>query len=392
MQLKQKCGILKPLKTLRNTAMKVSTFLGFTQEKIEFVLNGRDLSNRGKELLLFFDLLPLGHFISFPASTGRPRSSRVSLLKAFIVKAALNITENKQLREVLSGNSELHKICGWTESKEIPSLPTFSRVFKEFAEMKVAENIHATLIKTALKDSLIGHVSRDASSITAREKPIKKAKKIKKKPGKRGRPKKGTPLKKKELTRIQKQMNLELDGMMKDIPTACDYGYKIGSNGNPLYWIGYKLHTDWSDEGIPLSYIVTSASLHDSQVSIPLTAISSRKATYLYELMDAGYDAPEIDEICRKYNHIPIIKPNKRRSKNPRTLDPAERRRYRERTTAERGFAALKDDFRIDKSRFRGNDKIASHIGFSMIVLTLRKLLQYSKKFPFVEQTIKEVA
>ena len=48
--------------------MKVSTFLGFTQEKIEFVLNGRDLSNRGKELLLFFDLLPLGHFISFPAS------------------------------------------------------------------------------------------------------------------------------------------------------------------------------------------------------------------------------------------------------------------------------------------------------------------------------------
>jgi len=210
--------------------MKVSTFLGFTQEKIEFVLNGRDLSDREKELLLFFDLLFLGNFISVPASTGRPRSSRVSLLKAFIVKAALNITENKQLREVLSGNSELHKICGWTESTEIPSLPTFSRVFKEFAEMKVAENIHATLIKTALKDSLIGHVSRDASSITAREKPIKKAKKIKRNQEKRrSSEKKELPLKKERINQnTKRQMNLELDGMMKDIPTACDYGYKIG--------------------------------------------------------------------------------------------------------------------------------------------------------------------
>ena len=371
--------------------MKVSTFSGFTQEKIEFILNGRELSDRGKELSLFFEMLSLSQFISFPASTGRPRSNRLNMLKAFIVKAAMNITENKQLREVLSGNTELHKICGWTESLEIPSLPTFSRVFKEFAEMKVAEKIHETLIETALGESLIGHLSRDASSITAREKPLKKKKKMKK-PGKRGRPPKGTPPKKKELRRVEKQMAGNLDGIMTDIPIQCDYGYKIGSNGNPLYWTGYKLHADWSDEGIPISYMITSASLHDSQAAIPLTLMSSKRSCYLYELMDAGYDVPEIDEISRKHNHIPIIKPNKRRSKNPRELDPAKKRRYRERSTAERGFAALKDDFRIDKSRFRGNDKIASHIGFSMIVLTLRKLLKYAEKFPFVAEKLKDVA
>jgi len=157
--------------------MKLSTFLGFTQEKIEFILNGRELSDRGKELTLFFEMLSLTQFISFPASTGRPRSSRLSMLKAFIIKAAMNITENKQLRELLSGNSELHKNCGWSESSEIPSLPTFSRVFKEFAEMKTAEKIHSMLIKTALGESLIGHISRDASSITAREKPAKRNRK-----------------------------------------------------------------------------------------------------------------------------------------------------------------------------------------------------------------------
>ena len=216
--------------------------------------------------------------------------------------------------------------------------------------------------------------------------------KIKKKSGKRGRPPKGTLPKKKELRRVEKQIYLELDEMMKDIPMTCDYGYKTGSNGNPLYWSGYKLHADWSDEGIPISYLVTSASLHDSQVAIPLTVMSSKRAVYLYELMDAGYDVPEIEEMSRKYNHIPIIKPNKRRSTNPRELDNAKKRRYRERVTAERGFAALKDDFRIDKSRFRGNDKVSSHIGFSMIVLALRKLLQYAEKFPFVTNELEKVA
>jgi len=372
--------------------MKVSTFLGFTQEKIEFILKGRKLSDRGKELSLFFEMLSLTQFISFPASTGRPRSSRLSMLKAFIVKSSMNITENKQLRELLSGNSELHKICGWTESTEIPSLPTFSRVFREFAEMKIAENIHKTLIEAALGECLIGHVSRDASSITAREKPLKKKNKIKKKPGKRGRPPKGTPPKKKEIRRVEKQMNWNLNELLKDMPVACDYGYKIGSDGNPLYWKGYKLHADWSDEGLPISYLVTSASLHDSQASIPLTVMSSKRATYLYELMDAGYDVPEIKKLSKRYNHIPIIKPNKRRSKTPRELNTAKKRRYRERVTAERGFAALKDDFRIDKSRFRGQEKIASHIGFGMIVLTLRKLLQYADKFPFVKEKLGNVA
>ena len=41
-----------------------------------------------------------------------------------------------------------------------------------------------------------------------------------------------------------------------------------------MYWIGYKLHLDTIDGGIPVSALVTSASLNDSQVAIPLATIT----------------------------------------------------------------------------------------------------------------------
>jgi len=39
-------------------------------------------------------------------------------------------------------------------------------------------------------------------------------------------------------------------------------------------WRGYKLHLDCVDGDIPVSAIVTSASVHDSQVAIPLSQMS----------------------------------------------------------------------------------------------------------------------
>jgi hypothetical protein len=61
-------------------------------------------------------------------------------------------------------------------------------------------------------------------------------------------------------------------------------------------WNGYKLHLDTNDTGLPISALVTSASLHDSQAPIPLIKMTSGKVTYLYDLMDAAYDAKRIDE------------------------------------------------------------------------------------------------
>ena len=65
-----------------------------------------------------------------------------------------------------------------------------------------------------------------------------------------------------------------LSDMLDDLPSACDVGTKKNSKGYKTSWIGYKLHIDLADGGIPISCVLTSASVHDSQVAIPLAKIS----------------------------------------------------------------------------------------------------------------------
>ena len=59
-------------------------------------------------------------------------------------------------------------------------------------------------------------------------------------------------------------------------------------------WIGYKLDMDIADGTILVTCILTSASVHDSQVAIPLATITASRVSNLYDLMDSAYYAPEI--------------------------------------------------------------------------------------------------
>ena len=79
-------------------------------------------------------------------------------------------------------------------------------------------------------------------------------------------------------------------------------------------WIGYKLHIDAADGGIPLSCILTSASVNDCQVAIPLATMTAARVTNLYDLMDAAYDAAEIRAHSESLGHVPIIDVNPRNS------------------------------------------------------------------------------
>ena len=82
--------------------------------------------------------------------------------------------------------------------------------------------------------------------------------------------------------------------MLADLPTACDVGCKKNSKGYKETWTGYKLHIDVACGQIPVSCVLTSASVHDSQVAIPLMTMTSARVFYLYDLMDAAYDAAAI--------------------------------------------------------------------------------------------------
>ena len=88
--------------------------------------------------------------------------------------------------------------------------------------------------------------------------------------------------------------------MLADLPTACDVGAKRNSKGYKETWIGYKLHIDVACGQIPVSCVLTSASVHDSQVAIPLMTMTSARVFYLYDLMDAAYEPPPSTSKARR--------------------------------------------------------------------------------------------
>jgi hypothetical protein len=283
----------------------------------------------------------------------------------------------------------LRRICGWEQQGEIPSESTFSRAFAEFAESQLPAYVHQVLIKDKLSGEIIGHISRDATEIEAREKPEKETKKAADKPKrKQGRPKKGErPVK--EPTRLERQRTMTLQEMLDDLPRQCDVGTKKNSKGYKESWIGYKLHLDSIDGQIPVSCVLTSASIHDSQVALPLAAMTEERVNNLYDLMDSAYDAPIIREHSKSLGHVPIIDINPRgNTKLKEELGAEERRfellhfeqpedrRYNERTVVERVYARLKDEFGGRMIRVRGNVKVMTHLMFGILALTADQLLR----------------
>ena len=159
------------------------------------------------------------------------------------------------------------------------------------------------------------------------------------------------------------------------MPNKCDVGIKKNSKGYKVSWIGYKLHLDCVDGDIPVSAILTSASVHDSQVAIPLAQMSNARIKNLYDLMDAAYDAPQIRDFSSKLGHVPIIDNNPRR-KEKIHMDPATKARYAERSSAERVNSYLKDNYGGRNIRVKGPSKVMTHLMLGIIVITATQMIK----------------
>ena len=280
--------------------------------------------------------------------------------------------------------------------------------------------------KDTPQDQLVGHITRDSTAIEVRERfpeqteqraarqkkhaPKKSTrtnkqrvpKQLLPKPiakRKRGRPKKSeNALSGRRLPRQRRQT---LEEMLLELPRDCSIGAKTSSKGYQQYWRGYKFHIDVADGQIPISCVLTSASLHDSQVAIPLATISAQRVTSLYALMDAAYDAKEIREHCESLGQVPLIDPVQRavpithrtqqdslrgydkRRKLPQTIPgkippftTAQEERYKIRTMSERVNARVKDEFGGRTTRVRGASKVMAHLMFGILALTVDQLLR----------------
>lgn len=333
------------------------------------------LTDKHKLFVKIVELANIGSFIlpTCRGCMGRPPHSRLCIAYAFVAKAIWNCTTTRSLIDRLHSDPCLRRLCGWESDGEIPDESTFSRAFATFAQLALPSRIHETMVKKQCGEKLVGHISRDSTPIDGREKAVRKEPKKKAPKRKRGRPKKGERVEPKAPRRIELQMRRSQDENMADLPMACDYGCKRDSKGYKKTWRGYKLHVDCADGDIPISAVLTSASVHDSQVAIPLAQMSAQRVDNCYDLMDAAYDVPEIRKYSQSLGHVPIIDCNQRRGKKI-PFAPHEKVRYHERSTAERVMSNIKDNFGGRFVRVRGTAKVMCHLMFGLVAMTAKQL------------------
>jgi hypothetical protein len=304
----------------------------------------------------------------------------------------------RQLLQRLHTDRQLRCLCGWTSARQIPHESTFSRAFQEFAETALPQRLQEALVVNTQIGRLIGHIARDSTAIQARER-FEESPKHKLIPKRKpGRP----PKAERALSgrRLPRQRRQTLPEMLEELPRHCSLGVKKSSSGHQQYWRGYKLHLDVADGQIPISCLLTAASLHDSQAAIPLATMTAQRVTSLYDLMDCAYDAREIHAHSKSLGHVPLIAPHDARAPIPKRVQdslrryhkrrkvptrydrkrlpftPAEEQRFAERTMVERVYSRLKDEFGARSIRVRGASKIMAHLMFGVLALTVDQLLK----------------
>jgi len=404
-----------------NLRQQITQFAQVLQSSLFPILQDElgKLTGPAKRLVAALEMIPLARFVPCGRGwIGRPSKDRLAIASAFVAKAIYGFPTTRALLDALAHDAQLRRICGWSEAWRVPHEATFSRAFGEFANSQLAAFVDEALIRESQSGRLIGHIARDATAIKVRERfpetsaqraerlgprkaKLKEERKRARQQARVAHP--GIPQPRRKLgprgphqrypggkrpyvplpdSRLQRQRAMSLPAMLEELPTHCDIGGKKNSQGNTEFWRGYKLHLDVADGQIPISAVLTSASLHDSQVAIPLATMTTQRVTYCYELMDAAYDAQHIREQSHSLGHVPIIDFHRRTSQKPfqpsdaPVLSPAQQQRYRERTMVERVNARIKDEFGGRTIRVRGHAKVMTHLMFGILALTVDQLLR----------------
>jgi len=357
----------------------LSRIFGFFQDQLLPCIEEQldPLTEKEQEFVRAIELAEIHKFMAPYGSKrmGRKKADRLAIAHAFLAKAIYNLPTTDALIDYLRVSKNLRRLCGWESRYDLPSKATFSRAFDEFSCGELSDKVHEAMIRDKRDGKLAGHLSRDSTPIEGREKPVKKKPAAKKTQRKKGRPKKDESRPEPKPRRLDTQGSRSLAENLADLPTHCDRGSKVNARGYQSSWNGYKLHLDVIDGDIPVSSIMTSASLHDSQVAIPLAQMSAERVINLYDLMDAAYDAERIHEFCRSLGHVAIIDHNPRGGEK-RPMTPATAVRYRERSAAERVNSNLKDNYGGRFVRVRGARKVMAHLMFGVLALTAAQLFR----------------
>ena len=191
-------------------------------------------------------------FPKVPILSGWAESLVNVITRSFVAKSVYGYPFTSSLIEALKATPSLRKICGFEQVSDITSESNFSRAFGEFADSGLGDKVHEALVERSLKTGLVGHISRDFTAIEGLEKPVKKSSKQKLVPKKRGRRAKGERAEPVEVKRLKPQLHKSAEQALKELLVSCDVGVKKNSKGYKVNRIGYKLHVDVNDVGLPI--------------------------------------------------------------------------------------------------------------------------------------------
>jgi hypothetical protein len=173
------------------------------------------------------------------------------MARAFVAKAVYNHPHTRATIEALRASPVFRCICGFVTRADVPSESTFSRAFAEFAEIGLGEKVHQALVAQWVTPELVGHISRDATAIKGREKPVAKTRPEKPASRKRGRLRRGEVRAPKPETRLKRQYRQSASEALAELPAHCAVGTKKNSQGYKETWRGLKCHADVSDCCLP---------------------------------------------------------------------------------------------------------------------------------------------
>ena len=134
-----------------------------------------EITEKLQEFLRIIELVKPARFITGPLSwcgLGRRLKKRENLLRAYFLKSVYDLPTTKVLIENLKGNSTWRQLCGWEFASQVPSEPTFSRAFKEFAKLNVLDKMLDVVVKENYKEKIVGHASMDSTAIIGRKRHV----------------------------------------------------------------------------------------------------------------------------------------------------------------------------------------------------------------------------
>jgi len=317
--------------------------------------------------------------LSVRCSKGRNGYHLTAILGIMLLKLFYRQATMKETLLLLQENGNLKDIVGIAK---VPSEATVSRLARKVETLVKPEVLHERIITFYHEETgrMVGHLSIDSTIIEAREKPYRKDKAPKTAPRKRGRKKKGSPeekayvvaqaaKKKKKEEYLRESPEISLARLEK----RCSLTAKQNSKGKNQWFIGYKAHISTDDFGIPISYAVTGACVHDCKVAVPLMKIAHQYTDFYYVLMDKGYINPDIDAYANLIERKVIIDQRRYGGVDPPPMCPATACRYQARTTVERTNSELKDGF-LPSKIYRKGRHARYDIALSILLTTLKKV------------------